>query len=95
MINQSDSRLTVVQLSVFYPNATLKNVEVRAEIVNLQLWNKSSVKALKKCKVYVKNPVTNANFKIDFVIVDEEFTSLLSGNAAQAMELITVNYVNF
>ena len=45
--------------------------------------------------VYVKNPVTNENFKIDFVIVDEEFTSLLSGNAAQAMELITVNYVNF
>ena len=95
MINQSDFRLTVVQLSVFYPNATVKNFEVRPEIVNLQMWNKSSVKALEKCKVQVKNPVANENFKIDFVIVDEEFTSLPSGNAAQAMGLITINYGNF
>ena len=95
MINQSDFRLTVVQLSVFYPNATVKNFEVRPEIVNLQMWNKSSVKALEKCKVRVKNPVANENFKIDFVIVDEEFTSLPSGNAAQAMGLITINYENF
>ena len=77
------------------PKRDLKNLEVRPEIVNLQMWNKSSVKALGKCKVHVKNPVTNEKFKVDFFIVDEEFTPLLSGNAAQAMGFITVNYGNF
>ena len=77
------------------PKRYLKNLEVRPEIVNLQMWNKSSVKALGKCKVHVKNPVTNEKFKVDFVIVNEAFTPLLSGNAAQAMGLITVNYGNF
>ena len=77
------------------PKRYLKNLEVRPEIVNLQMWNKSSVKALGKCKVHGKNPVTNEKFKVDFVIVNEAFTPLLSGNAAQAMGLITVNYGNF
>ena len=77
------------------PKRYLKNLEIRPEIVNLQMWNKSSVKALGKCKVHVKNPVTNEKFKVDFVIVNEAFTPLLSGNAAQAMGLITVNYGNF
>ncbi|KAK2549392.1 hypothetical protein P5673_030221, partial [Acropora cervicornis] len=77
------------------PKRYLKNLEVRPEIVNLQMWNKSSVKALGKCKVHVKNTVTNEKFKVDFVIVNEALTPLLSGNAAQAMGLITVNYGNF
>nr|XP_058940983.1 uncharacterized protein K02A2.6-like [Pocillopora verrucosa] len=42
-----------------------------------------------------QKPVTNEKFKVDFVIVNEAFTPLLSGNAAQAMGLITVNYGNF
>ena len=77
------------------PKRYLENLEVRPEIVNLQMWNKLSVKALGKCKVHVKNPVTNEKFKVDFVIVNQAFTPLLSGNAAQAMGLITVNYGNF
>ena len=77
------------------PKRDLKNLEVRPEIVKLQMWNKSSVKALGKCKVHVRNPVTNEKFKVDFLIADEKFTPLLSGNAVQAMGLITVNYGNF
>ena len=42
-----------------------------------------------------QKPVTNEKYKVDFVIVNEAFTPLLSGNAAQAMGLITVNYGNF
>ena len=37
------------------PKRYLENLEVRPEIVNLQMWNKLSVKALGKCKVHVKN----------------------------------------
>ena len=59
------------------------------------MWNKSPIKALGKCKVHVKILVSNEKFKVDFVIVNEAFTPLLSGNAAQAMGLIAVNYGNF
>ena len=45
--------------------------------------------------MHVKNPSTKERFKIDFVIVDKDLTPLLSGKAAQAMGLITVNYDNF
>ena len=75
------------------PKRYFKNLEVRPEIVNLKIWNKSSVKALGRWKAHVKNPVTNEKFKVDFVIVNEAFTPLLSGNAAQAMGLITVTPV--
>ena len=77
------------------PKRYLGNLQIRPEIVNLQMWNKSSVKALGKCKVYVRNPATKQKFKVDFVVVDKDLTPLLSGNAAQAMGLITVNYDNF
>ena len=62
------------------PKRYLGNLEIRPEIINLQMWNKSSVKALGK---------------VDFVIVNKDLTPLLSGKAAQAMGLITVNYDNF
>ena len=45
--------------------------------------------------MYVRNPATKQKFKVDFVVVDKDLTPLLSGNAAQAMGLITVNYDNF
>ena len=41
------------------------------------------------------NPTTKQKFKVDFVIVDKELTPLLSGKAAQKMNLITVNYDKF
>ena len=40
------------------PKRYLENVEICPEILNLQMWNKSSVRALGKCKVYVKNPAS-------------------------------------
>ncbi|KAL9978632.1 hypothetical protein ACROYT_G016169 [Oculina patagonica] len=77
------------------PKCYLGDLQIRPEIVNLQMWNKSYVKALGKCKVHVRNPATMETFKVDFVIVDKDLTSLLSGSAAQAMGLITVNFDNF
>lgn len=77
------------------PKRYLGDLQIRPEIVNLQMWNKSSVKALGKCKVHVRNPATMEKFKVDFVIVDKDLTPLLSGSAAQAMGLITVNFDNF
>ena len=87
---QVDCGATVCILPKCYPG----DLQIRPEIVN-QMWNKSSVKALGKCKVHVRNPATMEKFKVDFVIVDKDLTPLLSGSAAQAMGLITVNFDNF
>ena len=67
------------------PKRDHESVEICPEILNLQMCNKSSVGALGKCKVRVKNPATSEKFKVDFVIVDKDLTPLLSGSAAQAM----------
>jgi len=63
--------------------------------VNLQMRNKTSLQALGKCKIKIVNPTTKQKFKVDSVIVDEELTPLLSGKAAQKINLITVNYDKF
>ena len=65
------------------PRRYVGNAHIRPEMVNLQMWNKTSLQALGKCKIKVVNPTTKQKFKVDFVIVDNEFTPLLSGKAAQ------------
>jgi len=77
------------------PKRYVENAQIRPEKVNLQMWNKTSLQALGKCKTKVVNPTTKQKFKVDFVIVDKELTPLLSGKAAQKMNLITVNYDKF
>ena len=77
------------------PKRYVGNAHIRPEMVNLQMWNKTSLQALGKCKIKVVNPTTKQKFKVDFVIVDKELTPLLSGKAAQKMNLITVNYDKF
>ena len=74
------------------PERYAGNANIRPEMVNLQMWNKTSLKALGKCKIKIVNPTTKQKFKVDFVIVDKELTPLLSGKAAQKINLITVNY---
>ena len=77
------------------PKRYVGNAHICLEMVNLQMWNKTSLQALGKCKIKVVNPTTKQKFKVDFVIVDKELTPLLSGKAAQKMNLITVNYDKF
>ena len=57
--------------------------------------NKTSLSALGKCKVNVKNPTTSKEYKVDFVIVDNNNTPLFSGVAAQKINLISVHYDKF
>ena len=77
------------------PKRYVENAQIRPEKVNLQMWNKTSLQALGKCKIEVVNPTTKQKFKVDFVIVDKELTPLLSGKAAQKMNFIKVNYDKF
>ncbi|XP_041362008.1 uncharacterized protein K02A2.6-like [Gigantopelta aegis] len=58
------------------------------------MWNNSSFQALGRCKVKT-NPVTKRKYMVNFVIVEENLTPLLSRRAAEKMGLITINYHNF
>jgi hypothetical protein len=77
------------------PRRYVMNLQLRDEAVDLKMWNKAITRALGKCKVKVKNPVTKQKYNIDFVIVKEDLTPLLSRKAAEKMNLITVNYEKF
>ena len=91
-----------VKLQIYYgstvcilPKRYVGNAHILPEMVNLQMWNKTSLQALGKSKIKVVNPTTKQKFKVDFAIVNKELTSLLSGKAAQKMTVITVNYDKF
>ncbi|XP_022784459.1 uncharacterized protein K02A2.6-like [Stylophora pistillata] len=77
------------------PKRYVENTQIRPEKINLQMWNTTSLQALGKCKIKVVNSTTKQSYKVDFFIVDKELTPLLSGKAAQKMNLITVHYDKF
>lgn len=82
--------------ATLYPSKVLPGgPSIRSERVRLQMWNKKSLSALGKCKVKVRNPTTNEQYKVDFVIVDNDLTPLLSSFAAQKMSLISVHFEKF
>ena len=78
------------------PKQYVKGLRIRPEPVLLEMWNRSTVNALGRCKVKVVNPTNSKTYNIDFVVVDnsEKFVPLLSRKAAEMMKLITVNYDN-
>jgi hypothetical protein len=65
------------------PRLYVMNLQLRDEAVDLKMWNKAITRALGKCKVNVKNPVTKQKYNIDFVIVMEDLAPLLSRKAAE------------
>ena len=71
------------------------NVSLLPSHVILRMWNGSTIKALGKCKVKTTNPKSGKTYNVHYVVVDQLFTPLLSRNAAEKMELITLNYDNF
>jgi hypothetical protein len=73
----------------------IRTLPICPDHVQLKMWNKLTLKALGKCKVRVVNPVTNQKYNVDFVIVEDYLTPLLSRKAAEKMGLITVNYSRF
>lgn len=79
----------------FLPKCYLWDLPIRPERVRLQMCNKTSLSALGKCKVKVRNPTNNKQYKVDFVIGDNDLTPLFSSVASQKMNLIRVHFDNF
>ena len=66
--------------------------EIREEVVKLEMWNKSTLQAVGRCKVKTRNPATGKKYNVDYVIVEGDFLPLISKKAAEKMDLIKVNY---
>lgn len=48
-----------------------------------------------KCTLVLNNTVTGKKYDVEFQVVKEDLTLLISQEAAEMMQLITVNYNNF
>lgn len=63
--------------------------------VTLKMWNNTTMTPLGQCVLKVKNPKTKKKYNVQFVVVEEQLTPLLSRTAAEKMGLITINYEDF
>ena len=54
-------------------------------------WNEGKVTALGTYRQSLRNPLNNRKYSIEFVIVKEDFTSILGLRASQALNFITVH----
>ena len=89
---QIDSGATVnVMPAKHVGSAKLMHSDVQLRMYN----NKATVKPLGKCRLYLVNPVNNHRYQVEFQVIEENLTPLLSRKAAERMNLITVNYANF
>ena len=77
------------------PKSLIGETLIESCNVSLEMWNKVKMKALGTCKLLVENPKTLLKYRVKFIVVEENLTPLLSRNAAEKMELITVNYERF
>ena len=62
---------------------------------NLHMCNIVTVKPVWKCRKVVRSPANGKKYNVEFQVIKKNFTPLLSKNAAQQMQLITINYDNF
>ena len=62
---------------------------------SLHMYNMTTVKPVGKCRTILRNPETGKKYNVEFEVIKENFTPLLSRNAAEQMKLITINYDNF
>ena len=45
-------------------------------------------------KVSLRNPKNKKKYRVEFAVIDEDYTPLLGSSAAQQMELITIQQQN-
>ena len=61
----------------------------------LQMWNKSTMQSVGKCRLKLQNPTNMKKYSVEFIVVNDDFTPLLGSKASQQMGLITINHNNF
>ena len=88
---QIDSGATVNVM----PAKHIGSAQLMHSDVQLRMYTKATVKPLGKCHLHLVNPVNNHKYEVEFQVVEDNLTPLLSRKAAERMKLITANYANF
>ena len=62
--------------------------------MKLTTYSKANLKLLGVAKVSLRNPKNRKKYRVEFAVIDEDYTPLLGSSAAQQMRLITVQKEN-
>jgi len=62
--------------------------------MKLNTYSKTNLKLLGMAKVSLRNPKNKKKYRVEFAVIDEDYTLLLGSSAAQQMRLITVQKEN-
>ena len=76
-----------------YVGTAQRNVVDTTE-VKLITYSKASLKVLGVAKIQLRNPKNQRKYRVQFVVIDENYTPLLGSASAQEMELIAVQHEN-
>ena len=87
---QVDCGATVNVIPVKYVDKPLEQSENI-----LHMYNESQLNPLGKRRLSLRNVTSRKKYSVEFEVVKEDLTPLLSRKAAEQMNLITVNYGNF
>ena len=77
------------------PKSKIGESHIEPSNITLEMWNTKRMKALGTTKLEITNPKNSTKYLVKFVVVQQEFTPLLSRKAAEKMKLIVVNYDKF
>ncbi|XP_028412151.1 uncharacterized protein K02A2.6-like [Dendronephthya gigantea] len=72
-----------------------EDIQLEKSQTVLNMYNKSTLKPVGRCRIITKNPTTGKKYNVMFEVVKQDLTPLLSRRAAEQMKLITINYGNF
>lgn len=73
----------------------VQDVALEASNITLQMWNGETSKVCGKVRVSIRNSENKKKYSVEFQVVNEDRTPLISRKTAESMNLITVNYDNF
>ena len=71
-----------------------KDTVVDTTEVKLTTYSKASLKVLGVEKIQLRNPKNQKKYRVQFVVIDEDYTPLLSSTSAHEMGVITVQHEN-
>ena len=71
-----------------------KDSKIEKSDMKLTTYSKTNLKLLGVAKVSLRNPKNKKKYRVEFAVIDEDYTPLLGSSAAQQMGLITVQKEN-
>lgn len=85
---------TGASVSVITSSLVPRDVTLDPVKVPLRVWNEEEVHPEGKCRIIIRNAKNRKKYSVEFIVVKEKLTPILSKKASEQMDLLTVNYEN-